>query len=137
VHVIWIKNRGLPKQAFDGRPVIAICNTFSEFTPCNAHFRGLIEHIRRGAIVAGSTPVELSVFSCGETLLHCDEVWHSRCMDTEEAHPRQPDGRRDPHVRMLQDNVMGAANCDLPTLLVSVRPMLNGGFTGRRQNGDF
>ena len=60
IHRSWMKNNGLPDDAFDGRPVIGICNTFSEFTPCNAHFRGLIEHIKAGVLEAGGLPLCLA-----------------------------------------------------------------------------
>ena len=63
IHRSWMKNGGLPDDMFDGRPVIGICNTFSEFTPCNAHFRGLVEHIKAGVLDAGGFPLEYPVFS--------------------------------------------------------------------------
>src|SRR5438876_9645398 len=65
----WVKNRGVPQDQFDGRPVIGICNTWSELTPCNTHFRTLAEHVRNGVLEAGGFPMEFPVMSLGETLL--------------------------------------------------------------------
>ena len=137
LHRSWMKNSGLPDDAFDGRPVIGICNTFSEFTPCNAHFRGLVEHIKRGILDAGGTPLEFPVFSCGETLLRPTAMLFRNlaAMDTEEAIRANP---MDGVVLMCGCDkttpslMMGAASCDLPTLVVSGGPMLNGRFKGRQ-----
>src|SRR6058998_2530294 len=63
IHRSWMKNNGLPDDAFDGRPVIGICNTFSEFTPCNANFRTLAERVKRGVWEAGGFPLEFPVMS--------------------------------------------------------------------------
>jgi len=135
IHRSWVKNMGLPDDAFDGRPIIGICNTFSELTPCNAHFRGLVEHIKRGVLDAGGTPLEFPVFSCGETLLRPSAMLFRNlaAMDTEEAIRGNPiDGvvlmcgcdKTTPSL------LMGAASCDLPTIVVSGGPMLNGRFQG-------
>src|SRR4029078_8669020 len=69
MHRSWMKNQGLPGDLFDGRPVIGICDTWSELTPCNAHLRGLAEHVKRGVYEAGGLPVEFPVMSLGETNL--------------------------------------------------------------------
>ena len=63
----WLKNRGFPQDQFDGRPVIGICNTWSELTPCNSHFRTIAEHVRWGVLEAGGFPLEFPVMSLGET----------------------------------------------------------------------
>ena len=65
VHRSWMKNQGIPHDQFDGRPVIGICNTWSEVTPCNAHFRELADHVRRGVLDAGGFPLEFPVMSLG------------------------------------------------------------------------
>ena len=65
----WIKNRGIPHDQFDGRPVIGICNTFSELTPCNSHFRTLADYVKQGVLDAGGFPLEFPVMSLGETML--------------------------------------------------------------------
>jgi dihydroxy-acid dehydratase len=137
IHRSWMKNSGLPDDAFDGRPVIGICNTFSELTPCNAHFRGLADHVKRGVLEAGGVAFEFPVFSCGETNLRPTAMLFRNLasMDVEEAIRGNPiDG-----VVLLAgcdkttpSLLMGAASCDLPTILVSGGPMLNGRFRGRQ-----
>ena len=136
IHRSWMKNQGLPDHLFDGRPVIGICNTFSELTPCNAHFRELAEHVKRGVYEAGGFPVEFPVMSLGETLLRPTAMLFRNLasMDVEESIRGNPvDG-----VVLLAGCdkttpacVMGAASCDLPTIVLSGGPMLNGKFRGR------
>lgn len=136
IHRSWMKNSGLPDDAFDGRPVIGICNTFSELTPCNAHFRGLAEFVKRGVLEAGGVAFEFPVFSCGESNLRPTAMLFRNLasMDVEESIRGNPiDG-----VVLLAgcdkttpSLLMGAASCDLPTILVSGGPMLNGRFRGR------
>ncbi len=136
LHRSWMKNMGLPDDAFDGRPIIGICNTFSEFTPCNAHFRGIAEHVKAGVLEAGGIPLEFPVFSCGESNLRPTAMLFRNLasMDVEEAIRANPmDG-----VVLLcgcdkttPSLVMGAASCDLPTLAVSGGPMLNGRWRGK------
>ena len=137
IHRSWMKNNGLPDDAFDGRPVIGICNTFSEFTPCNAHFRGLVEHIKAGVLEAGGLPLEFPVFSCGESNLRPTAMLFRNLasMDVEEAIRGNP---MDGVVLMAGCDkttpslVMGAASCDLPSIVISGGPMLNGRFQGRQ-----
>src|SRR5579871_6434006 len=134
VHRSWM--RGLPSDAFDGRPVIGICNTWSELTPCNAHFRELAEYVKRGVREAGGLPLEFPVMSLGESNLRPTAMLFRNLasMDAEESIRGNPiDG-----VVLLcgcdkttPSLVMGAASCDLPTLVVSGGPMLNGKFQGR------
>src|SRR5690348_14862970 len=135
VHRSWMKNQGIPHDQFDGRPVIGICNTWSEATPCNAHFRDLAEHVRRGVLDAGGFPIEFPVMSLGETLMRpTTMLFRNQCaMDVEETIRANPfDG-----VVLLMGCdkttpalLMGAASCDLPTIGVSGGPMLNGKFRG-------
>ena len=136
IHRSWMKNGGLPDDAFDGRPIIGICNTFSEFTPCNAHFRELIGHIKAGVLEAGGLPLEFPVFSCGESNLRPTAMLFRNLasMDVEESIRANP---MDGVVLMMGCDkttpslVMGAATCDLPTIGVSGGPMLNGRYRGR------
>jgi dihydroxy-acid dehydratase len=131
-----MRNQGLPPHLFDGRPVIGICNTFSELTPCNAHFRQLAERVKRGVYEAGGLPLEFPVFSLGETNLRPTAMLFRNLasMDVEESIRGNPiDG-----VVLLcgcdkttPSLLMGAASCDLPTAVVSGGPMLNGKFRGR------
>ncbi len=136
VHRSWMKNQGLPQHLFDGRPVIGICNTWSELTPCNAHFREIAEHVKRGVYEAGGFPLEFPVMSLGETLIRPTTMLFRNLvsMDVEESIRANPmDG-----VVLLAgcdkttpSLLMGAASCDLPALMVSGGPMLNGKFKGR------
>lgn len=135
IHRSWMKNQGLPDDVFDGRPVIGICNTWSELTPCNAHFRGLAERIKRGVWEAGGLPLEFPVMSSGETNLRPTAMLFRNLisMDVEESIRGNP---IDGVVLMCGCDkttpalVMGAASCDLPTLVVSGGPMLNGKYRG-------
>lgn len=132
----WMKNQGMPNDMFDGRPVIGICNTFSELTPCNAHFREHAEMVKRGVLEAGGFPVEFPVMSLGETLLKPTAMLFRNLasMDTEESIRGNPvDG-----VVLLTgcdkttpSTVMGAASVGLPTIVVPGGPMLNGKYKGQ------
>jgi L-arabonate dehydrase len=133
----WVKNRGIPHDQFDGRPVIGICNTYSELTPCNSHFRTLAEHVKSGVWEAGGFPLEFPVMSLGETLLRPTAMLYRNLasMDVEESIRANPiDG-----VVLLMgcdkttpSLLMGAASVDLPTIGVSGGPMLSGWYKGER-----
>ncbi len=135
VHRSWTKNQGIPHDQFDGRPVIGICNTWSEATPCNAHFRELAEHVKRGVLDAGGFPIEFPVMSLGETLMRPTTMLfrNQAAMDVEECIRANP---FDGVVLMMGCDkttpslLMGAASCDLPTIGLSGGPMLNGKFRG-------
>lgn len=132
----WMKNQGMPTDMFDGRPVIGICNTFSELTPCNAHFRDHAEAVKRGVLEAGGFPVEFPIMSLGETLLKPTAMLFRNLasMDAEESIRGNPiDG-----VVLLTgcdkttpSTVMGAASVGLPTIVVPGGPMLNGRYKGQ------
>ncbi len=132
----WVKGKGVPHDQFDGRPVIGICNTFSELTPCNSHFRTLAEQVKIGVYEAGGFPLEFPVMSLGETLLRPTAMLYRNLasMDVEESIRGNPiDG-----VVLLMgcdkttpSLLMGAASVDLPTIGVSGGPMLNGKWRGR------
>ncbi|HVA15590.1 MAG TPA: IlvD/Edd family dehydratase [Stellaceae bacterium] len=135
-HRAWMRNQGLPSHVFDGRPVIGICNTWSELTPCNAHFRKLADHVKRGVWEMGGFPVEFPVMSLGETLMRPTTMLYRNLasIDVEESIRANPiDGLVllvgcDKTTPAL---MMGAASCDLPTIVVSGGPMLNGYFQGK------
>ncbi len=135
IHRSWMKNQGLPHDLFDGRPVIGICNTFSELTPCNAHFRKIAEHVKRGVYEMGGLPLEFPVMSLGETNLRPTAMLFRNLasMDVEESIRANPiDGvvllvGCDKTTPAL---LMGAASCDLPAVAVSGGPMLSGRFRG-------
>ena len=135
-HRSWMRNQGFPEDVFDGRPVIGICNTWSELTPCNAHFRHIAERVKRGVWEAGGFPVEFPVMSLGESNLRPTAMLFRNLasMDVEESIRGNPiDG-----VVLLcgcdkttPSLVMGAASCDVPALVVSGGPMLNGKYRGQ------
>lgn len=133
----WLRNRGLPNDQFDGRPVIGICNTWSELTPCNGHFRTIAEQVRYGVLEAGGYPLEFPVLSLGETQMRPTAMLYRNLasMDVEEALRANPiDGAV---LLMGCDKttpalLMGAASVDLPTIGVSGGPMLNGHYRGQK-----
>ena len=132
-HRSWMKNQGLPADLFDGRPVIGICNTWSQLTPCNAHLRDLAERVAHGIYEAGGLPMEFPVMSPSESAFRPTAMmFRNLCaMDVEECLRGQPiDG-----VVLLAGCdkttpalIMGAASVDIPAILVSGGPMLNGHF---------
>ena len=136
-HRSWMKNQGLPHHLFDGRPVIGICNTWSELTPCNAHLRIVAERVKRGVYEAGGFPLEFPVMSLGETLMRPSTMMFRNLvsMDVEESIRANP---LDGVVLLVGCDkttpalLMGSASCNLPTLAVSGGPMLNGRFRGEQ-----
>ncbi len=135
VHRGWMRNQGHPSHLFDGRPVIGICNTWSELTPCNGHFREIAESVKKGVYEAGGFPLEFPVFSASESNLRPTAMLFRNLasMDVEEAIRGNPiDG-----VVLLMgcdkttpSLLMGAASVDIPTIGVSGGPMLNGHHKG-------
>ena len=132
----WVKGKGVPHDQFDGRPVIGICNTFSELTPCNSHFRTLAEQVKIGVYEAGGFPLEFPAMSLGETLMRPTAMLYRNraSMDVEETIRANPlDG-----VVLLMgcgktttSLMMGAASVDIPTIGVSGGPMLSGKWRGQ------
>jgi dihydroxy-acid dehydratase len=131
----WVKNRGVPHDQFDGRPVIGICNTWSELTPCNTHFRVIAEHVKAGVLEAGGFPLEFPVMSLGETLMRPTTMLYRNLasMDVEESIRANP---LDGVVLLVGCDkttpalLMGAASVDLPSVAVSGGPMLSGKYRG-------
>src|SRR6201999_4252516 len=136
LHRSWIKGQGYPDDLFDGPPVIGICNTWSELTPCNGHFRELAEFVKRGVWEAGGFPLEFPVMSLGETQLRPTAMFFRNLasMDVEESIRGNP---MDGVVLLMGCDkttpslLMGAASCDLPTIGLSGGPMLSGKFRGQ------
>src|SRR5689334_2492167 len=132
----WMKNQGIPDHEFQGKPIIGICNTWSELTPCNAHFRQIAERVKRGVLEAGGFPLEFPVMSLGESNLRPTAMLFRNLvsMDVEESIRGNPiDGvillvGCDKTTPAL---LMGAASCDIPAIAVSGGPMLNGQFRGQ------
>ncbi|MHA6246771.1 IlvD/Edd family dehydratase [Pontibacter sp. CAU 1760] len=135
VHRSWLRNQGYPDDYFQGRPVIGICNTWSELTPCNGHLRDFAEVVKRGVVEAGGFPLEFPVTSLGETIMRPTTMLFRNlaAMDTEESIRANPlDG-----VVLLTgcdkttpSTLMGACSVDLPTIVVPGGPMLNGRYKG-------
>lgn len=135
VHRSWLRNQGHPDHLFRGRPVIGICNTWSDLTPCNAHLRDFAEVVKRGVYEAGGFPLEFPVMSLGETIMKPSTMmWRNLVsMDVEETIRANPlDG-----IVLLTgcdkttpSTLMGACSVDLPTIIVPGGPMLNGKWRG-------
>lgn len=136
IYRAWMKNQGIPDYEFNNKPVIGICNTWSELTPCNAHFRELAESVKRGISEGGGFPVEFPVMSLGETLIKPTAMLYRNLvsMDVEESIRANPlDG-----VVLLcgcdkttPSLVMGACSVNIPTIVVSGGPMLTGQHKGK------
>jgi dihydroxy-acid dehydratase len=135
MHRSWMKNQGIPADAFDGRPVIGICNSWSELTSCNVHLRRVAESVKRGVWEAGGWPLEFPTISLGETYMRPTTMLFRNLMsmDVEESIRANPiDG-----VVLLSGcdkttpaQLMGAASVDLPAIMVTGGPMLNGKYRG-------
>jgi len=136
IYRAWMKNQGIPDYEFNNKPVIGICNTWSELTPCNGHFRELAQSVKRGILEAGGFPVEFPVMSLGETLIKPTAMLYRNLasMDVEESIRANPlDG-----VVLLcgcdkttPSLVMGACSVNIPTIVVSGGPMLTGRYNGK------
>src|SRR3984893_2771902 len=137
IYRAWMKNQGIPDYEFDNKPVVGICNTWSELTPCNAHFRELAESVKRGVYEAGGFPVEFPVMSLGETLIKPTAMLFRNLlsMDVEESVRANPlDGvvllcGCDKTTPAL---VMGACSVNIPTIVVSGGAMLTGKYRGKQ-----
>ena len=135
MHRSWLRSEGLPDDSFEGRPVIGIANSWSELTPCNMHFRELAEHVKRGIWQAGGVPFEFPTTSAGEPLLRPSAMLLRNLisMDLEETLRANP---LDAVVLLAGCDkttpayLMGAASVDLPTILLTGGPMLNGKYRG-------
>jgi len=136
IHRSWMRNQGFGPEVFDGRPVIGIANSWSEFTPCNAHLRRVAESVKRGVWEAGGFPLEFPTMSLGESLMRPTTMLYRNllAMETESSIRANP---MDAVILLTGCDkttpamLMGAASVDLPTLLISGGPMLNGKFQGR------
>ncbi|MEC5146078.1 IlvD/Edd family dehydratase [Chitinophaga sp. 212800010-3] len=135
IYRAWLKKQGIPAYELEGKPIIGICNTWSELTPCNSHFRELAESVKRGILEAGGYPLEFPVMSLGETLIKPTAMLYRNLvsMDVEESIRANPlDGvvllcGCDKTTPAL---VMGACSVNLPTIVVSGGPMLTGKHRG-------
>lgn len=136
IYRAWFKKQGIPHDELAGKPIIGICNTWSELTPCNAHFRELAEFVKRGILEQGGFPVEFPVMSLGETMMKPTAMLYRNqvSMDVEESIRANPiDGvvllcGCDKTTPAL---VMGACSVDVPTIVLSGGPMLTGKHRGK------
>jgi L-arabonate dehydrase len=135
IHRSWMRAEGFAPDVFDGRPVIGICNSWSELTSCNVHLRRVAESVKRGVWEAGGFPLEFPTISLGETYMRPTTMLFRNLMsmDVEESIRANPvDG-----VILLSGcdkttpaQLMGAASVDLPALMITGGPMLNGKYRG-------
>lgn len=135
VHRSWFRNQGYPDDYFRGRPVIGICNTWSDLTPCNGHLRDFAEVVKRGVLEAGGVPFEFPVMSLGETVMKPTTMLFRNLvsMDVEESIRANPlDGivLLNGCDKTTPSTVMGACSVNLPTIIVPGGPMLNGRYKG-------
>ncbi|QDA36112.1 dihydroxy-acid dehydratase (plasmid) [Paracoccus liaowanqingii] len=136
-HRGWMKNQGYPHDLFDGRPIIGILNTWSDLTPCNGHLRELAEKVKAGVWEAGGFPVEVPVFSASENTFRPSAMMFRNlaALAIEETIRGQP---MDGAVLLVGCDkttpslIMAAASCDIPSIVVTGGPMLNGHFRGER-----
>jgi L-arabonate dehydrase len=136
IYRAWMKNQGIPEHEFKGKPIIGICNTWSELTPCNAHFKELAQSVKNGIFEAGGFPVEFPVMSLGETLMKPTAMLYRNLvsMDVEESIRANPlDGvvllcGCDKTTPAL---IMGACSVNIPTIVISGGSMLTGKFRGK------
>jgi dihydroxy-acid dehydratase len=136
LHRSWLKSTGVTDETFRGKPVIGICNSWSELVNCNVHLRGLAEAVKRGVLQAGGFPLEFPVMSLGESLMKPTTMLYRNlmAMDVEESIRAYPlDG-----VVLLTGcdktnpaSILGAASANIPTIVVTGGPMLNGHWRGR------
>jgi L-arabonate dehydrase len=136
LHRSWLKSTGVGDETYRGRPVIGICNSWSELVNCNVHLRGLAQAVKRGVLQAGGFPLEFPVMSLGESLMKPTTMLYRNlmAMDVEESIRSYPlDG-----VVLLTGcdktnpaSIMGAASADIPAIVVTGGPMLNGRWRGR------
>jgi dihydroxy-acid dehydratase len=136
LHRSWLKSTGVTDETFRDRPVIGICNSWSELVNCNVHLRGLAESVKRGVLQAGGFPLEFPVMSLGESLMKPTTMLYRNlmAMDVEESIRSYPlDG-----VVLLTGcdktnpaSILGAASANIPAIVVTGGPMLNGHWRGR------
>src|SRR6266702_7447006 len=135
-HRAYLRAEGFTGQVFDGKPVVGICNSWSELTTCNAHLRQVAEAVKRGVWTAGGFPLEFPTISLGELVIKPTAMLYRNlmAMDVEEMIRANPlDG-----VVLLcgcdkttPAQLMGAASADIPAIVVPGGPMLNGRWRGQ------
>ena len=132
----WVRNEGFGPKVFDGRPVIGIATTWSELAPCNAHLHRVAEAVKRGVWQAGGFPLEFPALATGETLMRPTAMLYRNllAMEAEELMRANPlDGLvlLSGCDKTTPGLLMAAASVDLPAIMVTGGPMLNGKFQGQ------
>jgi dihydroxy-acid dehydratase len=136
LHRSWMHIEGVTDEVFDGRPVIGIANSWSELTPCNSHLRRVAEAVKRGVWQAGGFPLEFNTMSLGETIMRPTTMLFRNLMSIEveetiRANPLDGVVLLSGCDKTTPAMLMGAASVDLPAIMVTGGPMLNGKYRGR------
>lgn len=136
IHRSWLSSQGFGPEVFDGRAVVGIANSWSELTPCNAHLRDVADAVKRGVWEAGGLPLEFPTMSLGEPLMRPTTMLFRNlmAMEVEEsirANPLDAVVLLSGCDKTTPAQLMGAASVDVPAIMVTGGPMLNGKFRGR------
>ena len=133
----WLRSEGFPADVFEGKPVVGICNSWSELNNCNAHLREVAAAVKRGVLAAGGVPLEFPTISLGEMFMAPTTMMFRNlmAMDVEESIRANP---MDAVVllcgcdKTTPAQLMGAASADIPAIVVPGGPMLAGQWRGQR-----
>jgi dihydroxy-acid dehydratase len=133
----WLRSEGFPADVFEGKPIVGICNSWSEFNNCNVHLRGVAEAVKRGVLASGGVPLEFPTISLGEMLMAPTAMLFRNlmAMDVEESIRAYP---MDAVVllcgcdKTTPAQLMGAASANIPSIVVPGGPMLAGDWHGRK-----
>jgi len=131
----YLRAEGFTSQVFDNKPVVGICNSWSELTTCNAHLRQVAEAVKRGVWAAGGFPLEFPTISLGEILMKPTTMLYRNlmAMDVEEcirAYPLDAVVLLSGCDKTTPAELMGAASADVPAIMVPGGPMLRGMYRG-------
>jgi L-arabonate dehydrase len=135
-HRAYLRAEGFTRELFNGKPVVGICNSWSELTTCNAHLRLVAEAVKRGVWEAGGFPLEFPTISLGEVLMKPTTMLYRNlmAMDVEEnirAYPLDAVVLLSGCDKTTPAELMGAASADIPAIMVTGGPMLRGIFRGK------
>lgn len=137
VHRSAMRASGFSRMAFEGRPIVGICNSWSEVVNCNMHFRGLADSVRRGVLAAGGFPLEFPTISLGEQLMKPTTMLFRNlmAMDVEEsirAYPFDAVVLLGGCDKTVPAQLMGAASADVPAIVVTGGPAAPAVFDGKQ-----
>ncbi len=136
VYRSWLRNQGYGAEVFDGRPVIGIASTWSELAPCNAHLDRVADAVKRGVWQAGGFPLVFPVTATGETLMRPTAMLYRNLValvgeELMRANPLDGGVLLSGCDKTTPGLLMAAASVDLPAIMVTGGPMLNGKFQGQ------